>query len=290
LLEAEIVHTNPLHVLAALGVVPTANALELAAAYARRAQQSLLAGSVAVVTGGSRGIGAAIAQALAEAGAAVGLIGRSREALATAADDLRARGAGSVRFAAADAGDPERLEAALGRLAAELGPVTVLVNNAGMIERGAAEELTIEQWDRVIAVNLRAAFVAARTVFPGMREHGSGSIVNVTSLSGRFGIRRAAPYGASKGGLTQLTRALALEWAPHGIRVNAVAPGYVTTAFTERLATDRKRHRQILERIPLGRWGRPDDVGGTVVYLASGLSAYVTGQLVIVDGGYSVDG
>jgi NAD(P)-dependent dehydrogenase (short-subunit alcohol dehydrogenase family) len=159
-----------------------------------------------------------------------------------------------------------------------------------VIDRTPSADFASQAWRRVFATNLDAAFTAARAVAPLMRATGGGAIVNVTSLSAHFGVRRAASYGASKSGLLGLTRALALEWAVDGIRVNAVTPGYIDTDFTAALAGDPERSRRILERIPLGRWGKPADVAGTVVYLASPLAAYVTGQVVVVDGGYSVDG
>ncbi|HXT94225.1 MAG TPA: glucose 1-dehydrogenase [Trebonia sp.] len=254
------------------------------------AASGLLDGEVAIVTGASRGIGLGIARGLRAAGARVGLIARHAEALEAAASELAGQPGPDVACADADVADSDALTAAVARLQADLGDVTVLVNNAGVIDRTPSDGLSSQAWRRVFATNLDAAFAAARAAAPSMRAAGGGAVVNVTSLSAHFGVRRAASYGASKSGLLGLTRALALEWAADGIRVNAVTPGYIDTDFTGPLTGDPERSQRILERIPLGRWGKPADVAGTVVYLASPLAAYVTGQVLVVDGGYSIDG
>lgn len=250
----------------------------------------LLDGSVAIVTGASRGIGAAIARGLSMAGARVGLIALDEAALKELARELTDGATVPVAAAAASVADPDQLTAAINRLTSDLGPATILVNNAGTIDRGPTEHSAPDAWRRVLDTNLVAAVTAATAVFPEMKKAGAGSMVNITSLSAHFGVRRAASYGASKSGLLGLTRALALEWAEHGIRVNAVTPGYIATDFTRPLSENLDRADAVARRIPLGRWGTPEDIAGTVAYLCSPLAAYVTGQVIIVDGGYSVDG
>lgn len=249
----------------------------------------LLAGRRALVTGASRGIGAAVAEALTVHGAEVCLAGRDRSSLDVVSARIEAATDRAPATVIADMADPASVAGAVADAIARLGGLDILVNNAGTIERAPSRDLSIEQWDRVIDVNLRAAFVASQSAFPSLSS-GRGSIVNISSLSGKFGIRQAAAYGASKGGLVQLTRALALEWAADGVRVNAVAPGYVRTEFTRALQEDPGRARSIESRIPMGRWATPEDVAGSVVFFSSDLAGYVTGQVLYVDGGYSSDG
>ncbi|MDI9897404.1 glucose 1-dehydrogenase [Rhodococcus sp. IEGM 1381] len=251
---------------------------------------ALLEGQIAIVTGASRGIGGGAALALARAGAGVGLIARNATALSELEATIRGQGVGKVSLRVADVADPVKLRHAVESLSEELGPPSILVNNAGAIDRTATEEMTEESWRRVFDTNVGGAVTAARAVLPSMKELGGGSIINVASLSAHFGVRRASSYGASKSALLGLTRALALEWAPHHIRVNAITPGYIATDFTAKLTQNSERTASILARIPLGRWGSPQDIAGTVVYLGSSLSDYVTGQVVVVDGGYSIDG
>lgn len=250
----------------------------------------LLSGARVMVTGATRGIGAAIAAECAGAGADVAVAGRSTARLAEVALTIAAGTGRSVVPLELDVGDPDAVAGAVSSAHERLGGLDILVNNAGTTARADATELDVVEWDRVLAVNLRAAFVAAREAARFMIPAGHGSIVNIASLSSKFGIRRAAAYGASKGGLAQLTRALALEWGAHGLRVNAVAPGYVETALTRGLVEDRERYEAVRSRIPLGRWGTPADIGSAVVLLCSPLARYVTGQVLYVDGGYTADG
>jgi gluconate 5-dehydrogenase len=249
----------------------------------------LLTARRALVTGASRGIGAAVAEALIAHGAEVCLLARDQSSLEVVAARIEATTGRAPATVLADMADPTSVAAAVADATAQLGGLEILVNNAGTIERAASSDLSVEQWDRVIDVNLRGAFVAAQSAFPALSSTG-GSIVNISSLSGKFGIRRAAAYGASKGGLVQLTRALAIEWAADGVRVNAVAPGYVQTEFTRALHEDAARANAIEARIPMGRWATPDDIAGSVVFFSSSLAGYVTGQVLYVDGGYSCDG
>jgi 2-deoxy-D-gluconate 3-dehydrogenase len=229
-----------------------------------------LRGKTALVTGARRGIGRAAATALASAGAEV--IGAS--ASATEDDEFR-----SFRC---DFSDREAVYALL----AELPPIDILVLNAGTIERKPAAEHGDEMWDRVLEVNLTAPFILARELGRKMVERGSGKIVFVASLLSFQGGVTVPGYAASKGGIAQLTKALANEWAGKGVNVNAIAPGYIATDNTEALQHDETRSRQILERIPAGRWGLPEDLGGAFVFLSSAASDYVNGAVIPVDGGW----
>jgi NAD(P)-dependent dehydrogenase (short-subunit alcohol dehydrogenase family) len=252
--------------------------------------EALLEGSCALIIGASRGIGAAIGRRLSHAGAQVALVGRAEtelRALASQLSEETGRQAHSLCF---DIADPEAATAAVVTARERLGSLDVLVNSAGVTARADATELTAEDWDQVMAVNLRATFLTAREAARTMITEQHGSILNIASLSSHFGIRRAAAYGASKGGVAQLTRALALEWGPHGVRVNAIAPGYIETDLTRGLVEDSARYEAVRARIPLGRWGTPDDVAQAAVLLCSPLASYITGQIVFVDGGYTADG
>ena len=243
-----------------------------------------LSGKVALVTGTSRGLGAGMARALAAAGANVAV--HDREAPCVTEECLRAAG---VRTAclAGDLSD----RAAADRLVADtidkLGRLDILVNNAGIIRRQPAVEHSDEYWDDVLEINLTAVFRLCRAAGRHMLERGEGGkIVNIASLLAFQGGVTVPGYAAAKGGVAQLTKALANEWAPRGINVNAIAPGYMATDNTAPLRQDEVRSRQILERIPAARWGTPDDLGGAVVFLASRASDYVNGHVLVVDGGW----
>jgi 2-dehydro-3-deoxy-D-gluconate 5-dehydrogenase len=244
-----------------------------------------LDGQVALVTGASAGLGAAMAIALAEAGADVAVHGNSRSPADTAARiEALGRRAMSVN---GDLGD----RAISGRLVAEVvsefGRLDILVNNAGLIRRAPAAEYTDDDWDRVIEVDLTSAFRLARAAGAHMIAAGRGGrIINIASILAFQGGITVPAYAAAKGGLAQLTRALANEWAAKDINVNAIAPGYIETDVTTALRADAVRNRQILDRIPAGRWGRPDDLAGAVVFLASAASKYVHGHVLAVDGGW----
>jgi 2-dehydro-3-deoxy-D-gluconate 5-dehydrogenase len=244
-----------------------------------------LDGKVALVTGSASGLGAAIALALAQAGASVATHGNRRPADETAAS-ITALGRESAAFSA-DLGSTTGPEHLFSQTVAKFGRVDILVNNAGTIHRDAAVDATLESWQQVLQVNLTSVFqlsqLLARDVFA---RSGKGKIVNIASLLSFQGGIRVPAYTASKGGVAQLTKALANEWAPKGIQVNAIAPGYFATTNTEALQADETRNRQILERIPAGRWGKPEDLAGAALFLASAASDYVTGTVVTVDGGW----
>jgi NAD(P)-dependent dehydrogenase (short-subunit alcohol dehydrogenase family) len=241
-----------------------------------------LAGKVAVVTGASRGIGAAVASALAQAGAAVALLGRDVDALADTQAALSALGC-TVMHAAADVSNHSSIEQAFAEVFRSMSRIDILVNNAGVEQPCASLDVTEALWDRIVDTNLKGAFFCAQAA---ARRMVSGSIVNVCSLTSEAGVAGAAPYGASKSGLAGLTRTLATEWAAKGIRVNGIGPGYFHTALTEPFYRDEQWRRAMLEKIPQRRFGRLDDLGGAAVFLCSEAAAYITGQILYIDGGY----
>jgi 2-deoxy-D-gluconate 3-dehydrogenase len=245
-----------------------------------------LTGSVAVVTGASRGIGLDIAIALAEAGAdIVGVSASLPDSGSQVEHAVRQSGKTFIAMAA-DFADPDAVEALATRLAALDRPADILVNNAGTIARAPATEHSDADWGRVLQVNLTSQFVLARAIGRTMLERRRGKIVFTASLLSFQGGVNVASYTAAKSGIAGLTRALANEWAPYGVNVNAIAPGYIETDNTAALRADPKRSQAILERIPAGRWGVPADLRGAVVFLASRASDYVHGTVLPVDGGW----
>ena len=240
---------------------------------------------VALVTGASTGLGAAIAIALAEAGAQVSCHGNTRSPESTCD---RIESAGGVAHAiSGDLSKPETPRALVAQTLERFGRIDILINNAGTIRRAPAVDYSDDDWAAVIEVNLSSVFRLSKLVGKQMIENGrGGKIVNIASLLSFQGGITVPAYAASKGGVAQLTKALANEWARHGISVNAIAPGYMRTANTAALQADETRNRQILERIPAGRWGEPDDLAGAVVFLSSSASDYVNGHILVVDGGW----
>lgn len=243
-----------------------------------------LDGRTALVTGGSRGLGRAIAEALAGAGADVAIACRAGEAPEAAAA-IRALGRRCILLAA-DLGDPAAAAPLVERAAGELGRLDVLINNAGIIRRAPALDTTAEDWQAVLDLNLSSVWACAQAAGRLMASQGGGKIITTASLLSFQGGVRVPAYAAAKHAVVGLTRALANEWAPLAINVNAVAPGYFATDNTEALRADPERARQIGERIPAGRWGRPDDLAGAAIFLASPASDYVHGHTLVVDGGW----
>jgi len=245
-----------------------------------------LDGKVALVTGASRGLGAALAVALGGAGAQVALHASEQPPSATAADLARA-GAPPPRCFVADLSNRVAADRLVAEVIAAWGRLDILVNNAGIIRRAPAAEHGDDLWDAVVEVNLTSPFRLTRAAGRHMLERGGGGkIINMASVLSFQGGITVPGYAAAKGGIAQLTKALANEWAPHGINVNAIAPGYMTTDNTRALRDDPMRNRQILERIPARRWGAPSDLAGAVVFLASPASDYVHGHVLVVDGGW----
>jgi gluconate 5-dehydrogenase len=241
-----------------------------------------LDGRVAVITGASRGIGAALAAALARSGAAVALFGRDEAALDTLAVTLAAAGCDARSFRA-DVNDVPSLQSAFHAAAQAFGRLDILINNAGVEQPCASIDVTEPLWDRIVGTNLKGAFFAAQAAARHMTS--GGAIVNICSLTSTAGVAGAAAYGASKSGLVGLTRSLATEWASRGIRVNGIGPGYYRTALTESFFADAEWQRRMLQRIPLRRFGNLDDLGGAAVFLCSDAAGYITGQVLYVDGG-----
>jgi 2-dehydro-3-deoxy-D-gluconate 5-dehydrogenase len=243
-----------------------------------------LDGKVALVTGAAAGIGAAIAEALAEHGADVACHGNTRPADATAAlVKAKNRKSAAISGDLSDRATPAKLVA---EVLERFGRIDIVVNNAGMMRRAPAVEHSDEDWDAVLNVNLTSVFSLCKLAGKHLLEQGSGKIVNIASLLSFQGGVTVPAYAASKGGIAQLTKALANEWAGRGVNVNAIAPGYIETENTLALRQNPDRFRQISERIPAGRWGTPRDLAGAAVFLCSSAADYVHGHVLTVDGGW----
>ncbi|MEO0817855.1 MAG: 2-dehydro-3-deoxy-D-gluconate 5-dehydrogenase KduD [Pseudomonadota bacterium] len=243
-----------------------------------------LEGKVAVVTGANTGLGQGMAVALANAGADIALVGRSEPA----ETEARVRTAGrKAHIIMADLGSLDPIDRIISETRDALGGLDILVNNAGIIKRNDSLDFTVEEWDAVMNVNVRTLFFLSQAAAKAMiRTETGGKIINVASMLSYQGGIRVPSYTTSKSGVMGLTRILANEWAPHGINVNAIAPGYFATNNTAALQADETRNRQILERIPAGRWGDPSDLAGATVFLASAAADYVQGITLPVDGGW----
>jgi 2-deoxy-D-gluconate 3-dehydrogenase len=243
-----------------------------------------LSGCVALVTGASTGIGAAIACALADAGAAVACHGNTHDPEGTCSEVVK-RGRRTLAVHG-DLADRRAAGGIVGAVLEQFGQLDLLINNAGLVRRAPAVSHSEEDWDTVLAVNLSSVFRLSQIAGHHMLERGFGKIVNVASLLSFQGGLTVPAYAASKGGVAQLTKALANEWAARGVNVNAIAPGYIRTDNTAALRADETRNRQILERIPAGRWGEAFDIAGAAVFLCSKAGNYVHGHVLLVDGGW----
>lgn len=244
-----------------------------------------LEGKRAVVTGASRGLGAAAAEALAAAGANLVLIGRERSSLEKRAEELARTGV-EITSVRCDVSKPKQIATAITRAQRALGGIDILVNNAGVVARWPAADYPLEEWRRVLDTNLTGLFLFAQGVGRVMIESGGGKIINIASLLSFSGGIFVPAYTASKHGVAGVTKALANEWAQHNVNVNAIAPGYFETDATESIRTDRNRKKSVTERIPAGRWGKPEDLAGAIIFLASDASRYVHGHILTVDGGW----
>ena len=246
-----------------------------------------LDGKVALVTGGARGLGLTMATALAEAGADVAVSGRSIGPGEEAASGIaKATGRRARAFAAdvTSAADVERLAASV---ESALGPIDILINNAGVNIRGTVDQLSEADWDSVIDTNLKGPFLCARAIGPGMVKRGWGRVVNLGSILGAVALGGRAPYASSKAGVINLTRVLALEWAGTGVTANAICPGPFATEMNLPLLNDPVKYQEFVKKIPMGRWGELDELAGAVVFLASPASSFITGASLFVDGGWT---
>ena len=245
-----------------------------------------LKGKSGIVTGGGSGIGRAIAKGLIQAGAEIVIAGRSKEKLEKTANEIRSFG-GPVVAIQADISKIGDIKELVDRTVKEFGKIDFLFNNAGIIRRSPSEEFTEKDWDETMDTNLKGPFFLAQAVARVMiSQKRKGKIINTSSLRAIQGGKQVPAYTASKGGLAQLTKSMANDWAKYNILVNALGPGWVKTELTEALQQDRERYAEITSRIPLGRWAEPEDLVGTAIFLASDASDYVTGQTIFVDGGW----
>ena len=246
-----------------------------------------LSGKTALVTGGGRGIGLAIARGLAQHEADVALVARTKEQIDKAQREIHAETGSKAWTFPFDVENIERIEGLFESIVGTTGGVDILVNCAGMTIRGQAEDVDLETWDRVLRVNLTSVFVLSQAFCRHRKQVGKGGrIINIGSLTCHAARPTTAAYGSSKSGLLMLTKTLAVEWAKYNINVNAIGPGYIATELTQPLWTDDDFNRWVMAKTPLARWGRPEDLVGTAVLLASRAGDFITGQIIYVDGGW----
>ena len=245
-------------------------------------------GKVAVVTGASSGLGVTFAEALAEGGANLILAARRIEKLNEVAVQMRKLGVKAMPFQC-DVSKQEEVQALVNTTIKNFGKLDIIVNNAGVAAMGPSTEMPVEEWNRVVSVNLTGVFLCARTAAKQMIKQGSGKVINIASIYGAVGdVFPAAPYYATKGAVINLTRDLAVEWAPFKVNVNAIAPGFFPSEMTEVIFRESRYTEYITKQTPLGRIGKPDDLKGAVLFLASPASDFVTGQTIFVDGGWTI--
>lgn len=245
-----------------------------------------LSGRIALITGSSRGIGFALARSLAQARATIVLNARDEAALADAAATLTAEGH-TVAWRAFDVCDPEAAERAIASIEAQIGPIEVLVNNAGMQKRAPLLDFNLDDFRRLLDVNLVSAFIVGKAVARNMVNRGHGKIINICSIQAELGRPTIAPYTATKGGLRMLTRGMCADLGPLGIQVNAIAPGYFATELTSALVDDPEFSAWVAKRTPTGRWGDVEELGAVAVLFAGRGSDFINGQILFVDGGMS---
>lgn len=246
-----------------------------------------LSGRVALITGGAGGLGAVFARALAGAGATVALLGRRLDAAQAAAETIAHEFGGRALAVAADVTDAAQVQAAVAQVQAEAGRLDILVNSAGVNFRKPALEFPLDEWRRLLDINLTGTFLCCQAAAPLMLAAGWGRIINVSSMLGQVGLAERPAYTAAKGGVIQLSRTLALEWATRGVTVNVLAPGPFLTEMNRPLMNNPAAYQAFVDKIPLGRWGDPDELGGAIVFLASQASSFMTGSVLTIDGGWT---
>jgi 2-dehydro-3-deoxy-D-gluconate 5-dehydrogenase len=243
---------------------------------------------VAFITGGNGGIGLGMANGLAAAGATVVIAGRNKTKAQSALAELRSRGA-EADFVELDVLEEASCQRAIGRAVERFGRLDILVNNAGTTVRRQPQDLTAQDWHLVMDTNLTSAFLCSQAAYPHMARAGAGKIINIGSMMSVFASSYATPYAASKGGIVQMARAMAVAWAKDNIQVNTILPGWVDTDLTRKAREEvQGLHEKVLARTPAQRWGQPDDFAGIAVFLAAPASDFITGATIAVDGGYSV--
>jgi NAD(P)-dependent dehydrogenase (short-subunit alcohol dehydrogenase family) len=247
-----------------------------------------LDGKTVLVTGGNRGLGKQMAQAVAEAGAEVAIVSRRAKEAEAAAAEVVASTSRTCRGYGCDVTIPEQVEALVAQVLQDCGRIDVLVNNAGINIRGAIEKLTLEEFRRVQDTNVTGPWLLCRALAPHFKERRSGRVINVGSTLSVVSMPDRTPYATSKGAVLQMTRTLALEWGPFGVTVNCIMPGPFATEMNKSLLSDPKVYQEFISRVPLGRWGNLDEIGGLVVFLAGDSSSFITGAAIAIDGGWTV--
>ena len=246
-----------------------------------------LDGKVALITGGSKGLGLTMATALAEAGADVALSGRTLTTCEESAARIASATGRRAKGFAADVTASADIERLVRSIESSLGPIDILINNAGVNIRGTVDQLAESDWDAVIDTNLKGPFLVAKVVGPGMVKRGWGRVVNLGSILGAVALGGRAPYASSKAGVINLTRVMALEWAGTGVTANAICPGPFATEMNLPLLNDPVKYQDFVKKIPMGRWGELDEIAGAVVFLASPAASFITGSSLFVDGGWT---
>ena len=250
-------------------------------------EQFDLTGKTAVVTGSSKGLGEAAATALAKAGADVAICGRNRADIDRVVEKIRKLGRNSAGFVL-EVTSKDTVDKGAAEILDYFEKVDILINNAGTNYRMPVLEYPEEKWDQIINTNLKGYYLVSRAIVPQMIERGWGKVINISSIMGSVALENQLAYASSKGGVNQMTKVMALEWAKQGVRVNAIAPTYFETEMVKQIASDTKRYEFIKERTPMGRWGKLEELEGIVIFLASLASDFITGQSILIDGGWTI--